>query len=368
MKIESYRDIHRGGTDVSTKMMAAASIIAVLAVTPVAAQERSSATLKVGAFGGAFTAAQKKYVGDIFTQTTGIKVQYVDGPASDLIAKLIASKGREPPFDVVYLEKDVRDDVMDLKLFAKLDSKIVTNLEFLYDEAKNPDGFGPGMAFYSVGIAYNKEKFAAAGIPAPTSWRDLWNPKLAGRVAIPDLVTSYGREFLVAATQLQGGNESSAEKGVKYISEIKAHSYFQASAPVAAQFVSGDVWAAPWINAQTWRLIDRGVPLGYVIPTERGIGNVDTIDMAANTKMPQEAQLYINMVLGPLAQMGNATDNPLGPTNKLLAPILNHYPEIAKRFPSSPEDLKKLYLVDWPAYQPHREELVQLWNRIVTSK
>jgi putative spermidine/putrescine transport system substrate-binding protein len=343
-------------------------ICACLSIGSGVAQERVSGTLKVGAYGGTFTAAQKKYVGDLFTQQTGMKVQYIDASATDLLAKLIASKGRKPPFDVVYLETDVRDSAVNLGVFGKLDPKLVTNLRFLYPEVLNQNGYGPGVSLYSVGIAYNVKKFAEAGIPPPKSWNDLWNPKLAGRVAIPDVTTSFGREFIIAAARLKGGDEKTPEQGIDYIAKIKAHSYFTSSAQVAAQFQSGDVWAAPWINARTWGMIDKGAPLRYVIPVEGGIGNVNTIDMAAGTEFPAEAQTYINLALSPLAQLGNATDNPLGPTNRLLAPVIREYPEMAQRFPASPEDLKKLYLVDWAAYFPHREKVVDLWNRAITGK
>ena len=343
--------------------LVALGLISILA-GPAHAQDRGDVTLRVASYGGAFTAAQRKYVGEIFTQKTGIKVQYIDGSSSEEVAKLMASKGREPPFDVMYMVKDERDAALGLGLLARLDPSIVTNLKYLYDEAKNPDGYGPGIAFYSVGIAYNYKKFEAAGIPAPTSWRDLWNPKLAGRVGIPHPQLSYGREFLLAVTKLLvGGDESTPEKGVDYISQIKAYSYYTSSAPLTAAFGSGDVWAAPMINAQTWRLIDMGQPLRYVIPQEGGVGNLDTIDLVAGSPHPKEAQLYINMTLSPLAQLGNATDNPLGPSNKLLVPILEQYPEQAQRFPSSPADLKKLYMPDWLKFLPHRDDVIDYWNR-----
>jgi putative spermidine/putrescine transport system substrate-binding protein len=67
--------------------------------------QQSDITLKVGNFGGVFTAAQKKYVGDVFTARTGIKVEYIDANPVAHVAKLIASKGREPPYDVVYVDE-----------------------------------------------------------------------------------------------------------------------------------------------------------------------------------------------------------------------------------------------------------------------
>lgn len=335
------------------------------------AQQLSDVTIRVANYGGGFTAAQKKYAADILTQRTGIKVQYIDGTARDFLAKMIASKGREPPFDVVYLEQDIQADAIEAGVIAKLDPQIVTNLSMLYDEAKQKDGYGPGMIFYSVALTYNYQKFKEAGVPEPTSWADLWNPKLAGRVAVPDLAQIMGRQFLIAATRLQGGDEHSLDaltKGIDHIATLKAHSYYTSSATLTAQFQSGEVWAAPWINGRSWALIDRGAPIRFIVPKEGGFGNLNTIDMVAGTKFPKEAQAYINAVLDPLAQLGQANDTPYGPTNKVLAPVLAAYPDLAKKFPSSPADLKQLHIVDWEAFKKVYPQVIDLWNRKVIAK
>ncbi|MGE3149095.1 MAG: ABC transporter substrate-binding protein [Pseudorhodoplanes sp.] len=341
--------------------LAAAALAVTTMATVAVAQE---ITLRVANYGGVFTASQKKYVADIFTQRTGIKVQYIDGNPADHLAKLIASKGREPPFDIVYAEDDVQARGIEAGVLMKIDPALISNVKFLYDEAKNKQGYGPGLLFNSIGIAYDVEKLKAAGIPEITSWEDLWNPKLAGRVAIPDLSTIMGRSFLVAATRLAGGNESSLEKGIDKIATLKAHSFYTSSAALENQFRGGEVWAAPWINGRAWGMIDKGAPMRYVIPKEGGIGFIAVIDVVAGTKHPKEAMAYINAVLDPLGQLGQANETPYGPTNKSLAPVLADYPELSKKFPASPADLKALYLPDWTTYNKNAEKAFDLWNRM----
>jgi putative spermidine/putrescine transport system substrate-binding protein len=335
------------------------------------AQPKSDVTIRVACYGGGFTAAQKKYAGDLYTQRTGVKVEFIDGTARDFLTKMIASKGRQPPFDVVYLEQDIQVDAIEAGVLMKLDPAIVTNLAMLYNEAKQPAGYGPGLIFYSVGLTYNTKKFADAGIPEPTSWADLWNPKLAGRVAVPDLAQIMGREFLVAAARLKGGDGQTLAgltKGIDYIAELKAHSYYTSSATLTAQFQAGDVWAAPWINGRSWALIDGGAPIKFIMPKEGGYGNINTIDVVAGSKYPKEAMGFINQVLDPLAQLGQANETPYGPTNRTLAPVLKAYPDLAKKFPSSPEDLQKLHMVDWDAFKKVYPQVQELWNRKVIAK
>ena len=78
--------------------------------------------------------------------------------------------------------------------------------------------------------------------------------------------------------------------------------------------------------------------------------------------------MFLNFVLDPLAQLGQANEIPYGPTNKTLAPVLAAYPELAKKFPASPDDLKLLYVPDWRVVNPQFEEWVEQWNRKVTNQ
>lgn len=327
-----------------------------------------SVTLQVGCYGGAFSNAEIKYAGEPYTTRTGVKIEWISANPSDHLAKMIASRGRPSPYDVVYLDDDIEVEAIAAGVLGKNSESEVPNLKFLYDEAKNKDGYGPAMNFYSIGIAYNEAKFKAAGIPPPTSWADLWNPQLAGHIAVPTLENTMGHGLLVAAEYLAGGDESTPEKGIAKIAEIKAQSYPGSSAVIDALMSSGDVWIAPWLNGRTWGLIGRGVPLRYVLPKEGGYFGMTTIAVAASAQHRKEALDFINDVLGPLSQLGMVSEIPYGPTNKLLAPVLAAYPDVAKKFPSSPEDIAKLKVIRWDVFHREYAHAVDLWNRMIASK
>jgi hypothetical protein len=91
------------------------------------------------------------------------------------------------------------------------------------------------------------------------------------------------------------------------------------------------------------------------------------IDLVAGTKHRKEALAYINAVLDPLPQLGLANELPYGSSNKLLGPIFAAYPELSKKFPSSPEDLKQLREIDWPVFNRVLPRAVNLWNRQVAK-
>lgn len=332
------------------------------------AQDKREITLRVGNYGGAFTATQRKYVADLYTRRTGIKVQYIDANPADHLAKMIASRGREAPYDVVYLDVDIQVSAGKAGVIEKMDPKIVTNASLLYDEAKNKSGFGPGLFFYSTAIAYNTAKFKEAGIPAPTSWADLWDPRLAGKVMIPDLSTSMGRSFLIAAARLNGGDEKNLAKGIEKIAQLKYHSIYTSTVQLEALLPTGDVWAAPMADGRAWGLVDKGVSVAFVRPKEGSVMQMGTLDVVKGSKLTKEAFEYINTALDPYPQLGQSYEIPYGPTTTLLAPVLSHYPDVSKKFIASLKDLKEAYVPDWKAYVENQGEVLDLWNRQVVRK
>jgi putative spermidine/putrescine transport system substrate-binding protein len=344
---------------IKTTMVALLGIA--LSLSPAMAQQEI--TLKVASFAGPFGEALQKYAFELFTKRTGIKVEVVYANPADHLAKMIASRGREAPFDIVSLDDDVTAAAKDAGLYAKLDPAIVTNLKHLYPEGKDKDGMYATMFYFSLGIAYNKDKLKAAGVPEPKSWNDLWDPRLAGHVSVPDIVNIQGRDFIIQMARLNGGDESTPEKGIDKIAQIKAHSYYTASSTLQAQIESGDVWMVPWNNMRSAAMADRRLPIGFVIPTEGSIGNTDTVGLVAGSRYPKEAQMLINYILDPFAQLGMSKLLPTGPSNSLVEAIVRADEELARKAPATPEAHKALYLPDWTVFNKNLKKATDYWNR-----
>ena len=237
--------------------------------------------MRVASFAGPFGEGLQKYSGDLFTKRTGIKIEYIYGNPADHLAKMIASRGREAPFDLVAMDDDVNSLAVEAGVLGQIDPTIVTELKYLYPEAVDKDRRYAALFFFALGIAYNKDKFKQAGIAEPTSWKDLWDPKLSGHISIPDIVNIQGRDFIIQTAKLHGGGEDTPDKGIDQIAKIKAHSYYTGSNTVQAQLESGDVWVTVWNNMRAGAMAERGLPIGFVMPKEGTIGNTDTIAMVA---------------------------------------------------------------------------------------
>ena len=327
--------------------------------------QTSNVTLKVATFGGHSGEVEKSYIGDRMTRVTGVKIEWTHGNPSDFFAKMMAARGRQPPFDVVLLDNAVQDAAIKAGVLAKLDPELVPNLKNLYPRARNPQGYGPYAILYSIGIVYNKDKLKAAGIAEPTSWADLFNPKLAGHISIPDMSLPQGADFVMKMAQLNGGSEADVLPGLKKIAEIKANSYYTSSATLGEQLASGDAWMSVWTSGRAWAMIKQGYPVGYVIPKEGSILGIDTVDMVAGTAHPKEAQQFIDMQLDALGQLGWAVEMSYGPSNATLQSVFAAYPELARTMPSSEADLAKLYSPNWDIYNANLARATDYWNRNV---
>jgi putative spermidine/putrescine transport system substrate-binding protein len=347
------------------KHLTAAAVALAIATSGASAQQQSNVTLKVASFAGPFGEALQKYAFDLFTRRTGIKVEVQFANPADFLAKMIASRGREAPFDIVCLDDDVTAAAIDAKVLGKLNPAIVTNLKHLYPEAVDKDGYGATLFYFSFGIAYNKEKLKQAGIPEPKSWKDLWDPRLAGRVSVPDIINIQGRDFVIQVARMNGGSEATPDMAIDRIAEIKAHSYYTASNTLQAQLESGDVWVAPWNNMRAAAMADRGLPIGFVTPSEGAIGNTDTVNLVAGSRYPKESQELINAMLDPFAQLGMAKMLPTGPSTKLLAAVIEADPEWASKAPVTPEAHRALYLPDWAVFNKGLKKATDHWNRVI---
>ncbi len=322
-------------------------------------------TIRIATNGGDFQQFENRYLTTRFTAETGIQVVPIANNPPNQVQKLIASRGRPVPFDIAGLDDKTQPEAIGAGVLQKIDPKIVTNLSMLYDAAKQPDGYGPAELFWSWGLMYNAKAFEENGIPPPASWLDLWNPKLAGKVAIADIAGPGGVDFVLKIAQLTGGNEKNLAPGLQKIAQLKVQSYYSSSNDVRTKLTSGDVWAAPWNNGRSWNLIDAGFPGRFTYPREGGFLHTSTIDVVAGTKVAREANLYINYVLDPLFQLA-LLYFPYGPVNKSLEEVLTDYPGLSEKVPTG--HLKELSVPDWNTVFADYAGLVDQWNRVVVSR
>lgn len=341
-----------------------------LAPDEVGAQTFKGVRLRVAHFGGTFTEAQKRYVGEPFEQMTRAQVEWIASNPADNFAKLKARAGLEPPFDVVIFDEPFVSLVVEQGLVERLDAANVPNLKDVYPQAMVPGNHGAGVIFFSLGIIYNAQKFKEHGIPEPTTWKVLWDPRLAGRVGTQGLDSTAPKYLVAAAAIALGDQPTDWGRAIDEVAKIKFHSFSATVADLMAKLTSGDVWAAPIVNGRAWSLIDKRLPLKFVLP-DNGNGTRGGLERSAlvipkGTRNKAAAEALINLVLSPAAQLAQAIDNPYGPTNKRLEKLLAANPAIAQRIPASAADIQGAMTLKWtPATVARFPDYLERWRKTV---
>ena len=217
-------------------------------------------TLRVATWGGATRDGLRDYVASELVKR-GANVEFVIGSPQDNLAKLIAAHG-QVPFDVMEFLGTMRPEIEGRKLLAKLNLANIPNAKGLHF-APPSDDMVPTWITEEM-IIYNKKAFAENGIPPPQSLTDLRNPKLAGRIMIPDIASGGGIEAVGAFALAAGGDETNIAPGLKLINELPNVRFWKSGGEVITQFKSGDIWVAIAHAGWALRTAKAGVPVATV--------------------------------------------------------------------------------------------------------
>src|SRR5207244_13054102 len=104
---------------------------------------------------------------------------------ANIMTKLISAPRQEAPFDIMQTMDNLLPELVDGGFIENLYLKKIPNVSML-----NPNYYDANRVMVWIteeGIVYNAAKFKEAGIPPPTKYADLGNPKLKGKVSVPDI-------------------------------------------------------------------------------------------------------------------------------------------------------------------------------------
>lgn len=335
----------------------------------VSAQQRETKftgqTLRVATWGGTWVDAIKKTVGQRFEALTGAKVTYVLGNPVDYVTQLIAARGVNVPFDVAYTDGGTQTDLVQQSLLEKA-VPIVTDPKGF--KPLHP-GYSPGAHLWYLGIAYNTKKFEELGLRSPSSWNDLWNPKLAGRVSVPDITTSMGIPMVATAAAAAGKRWDDVEAGAKKLSELKLYSVYKSSSQMQNDFAAGNIWVAAATDGRAWQLAEGGKPVSFIVPTLPGAnrpGWVDFmfVDVVKGTPKPELAKIFQRIAHGADIQVAVANETSYSPI--LRAAVEQLYRENPGKWKHRwpiPDVWDQVETIDWSVALPLMPRAVDLFNR-----
>lgn len=319
-----------------------------------------TATLYVAGAGGSIEQAYKTKVIPGFEKQHDVKVVYVAGNSTEVLAKLQAQKGRQQ-INVAIMDDGPMYQALQQGLCGKLDDAPV--YKDLYPIAHlSPEATGVGIA--ATGIGYNEEAFKKRGWAAPDSWESLKDPRFKQLLGLPPVTNTYGLHTLVEMARLRGGSEKDIEPGFRALKdEIGPNVLAWVAAPgeMDGMMQNGDIVMAVYGSGRALSLQDTGFPLKFVYPKEGAIALQLSACAVTPNAQPELSQQFIQYVLAPESQASLAKAIGFAPVNQTVK--LGE--EEAKRMPYGPEKVSALIKVDWETINQQRSEWTARWNRTV---
>ncbi len=342
----------------------AASVPAVLAQAP--SRPKLESEVVFGGYGGTLEKMARQDLIPPFEKATGIKVTLVVGTALSNFAKVQAARNR-PEMDIYWSNELTHAAGKKLGLYEKLDPKVVTNLAHVHDIARDPDNVGVVSSLIATGIHYNTKKLQEAGIPAPTAWNDLWDPRLKGKLAFYAFGIAYSQDFLVLMARLHGGSEDNIQPGLARIKQLRANGNLVAFATTPAELdnllVQGTAWMTVNGSIRAYIMQSQGAPMDFAYPREGAGFFANYFDVVKNGPHPNAAQAFVNYLLGVEAQTV-LSKHFYGPINKNV-----RLPDdIARKVPYGAERLSSLVKIDRNKMNQSLDAWAEAWNREIEAK
>ena len=185
------------------------AVVLLLAVGPAA---WAAEPLVVSVWGGNWKDTIERVVAKPFTAKTGIPVEFEVGGTIDRLAKARVAKG-SPLVDMTFTTTHVGRLYISDGLFERLDMAKIPNAKEIAPEAvRSPYHIGGWVYVYTLVYRPDLVKEEI------TRWSDLWKPSLRGKIAMPDFDPSH---IITIAALMEGGNESSWQKGQERLRQLK---------------------------------------------------------------------------------------------------------------------------------------------------
>jgi putative spermidine/putrescine transport system substrate-binding protein len=340
--------------------------LAIAASVPTAAAAQEEKEVVIAGYGGSIEQFMRNDIIPEFQKKTGIKVTYLVGTAFTNYAKVAAARNR-PNVDIYWSNELTHVAGKQQGLYERLDPKIVTHLPDIYDVAKDPDNIGVGSYILATGIVYNSKALKDAGIPPPTSWNDLWNPKLTGKVALYTFGVAYSQDLVALMARQAGGTEKDVRPGIDKIKSLRASGnltqFASSPAELDNSLVQGQSWMSVNGSARAFMLKEQGAPIDFAFPKEGAGYFTNYFDIVKNAPHPKAAQIFVDYLISPEAQVRIAKGTVAAPVNKKV-----QVPDSLKGQIPSQEQIQHMVRIDRVEMNRQLDQWAAMWDREIEAR
>jgi len=318
-------------------------------------------------FGGSLETLFRDKITPAFEKATGIKLKYVVGTALSNYGKVLAARNK-PDIDVYWSNELTHAAGKQQGLYAKLDPAIVTHLPDVLKVARDVDDIGVAVFLIATVIQYNTQAYAEAGIPPPTSWNDLADPRLKGRVALLNFNVAASQDLLVIMTRLAGGTEADVRPGLAKIKALKDSGNLVSFASTPAELDNMIVQKQAWVTVQSsprpLMLKQKGAPVDAAFPKEGAGFFTNYFDVLKGAPHAKNAQILVNFLISPEIQRLIAEEAVAISIQKGV-PVPK---ALEGRMSADEQGLSKMIRIDRATMNRDLDKWSEMWNREIEAK
>jgi len=340
-------------------------LLGLIGAAAVAAAAEPTGEIVVMGYPGAFQDNYTKTVIEPFMKAhPGVKVIYnAAGNSAQMLGLLRAQKAK-PEADAVIMDFSVSRVGNKEGLFEKFDAASVPNFADVYDEARMPDGWGPGITFDNLVMIYNAELVK----PAPTGIKDLLDPANKGKIAFSPAPNVIGIALQIVVDKHLGIDyKGTTDPAIETLKKIAPNvQTWQATPDNYTMAINGAISYGIGWNARAQLYSDKSDgKLKSIVMQDGGVLDMDTINLVAGARNKSATLAFIDYALSAEPQERLAQIMYYGPTNKKAKLA----PELLARTSSAPATLQKMLPVDWDYVASVQDQWSDRWRReVVTAR
>lgn len=292
-----------------------------------------------------------------FQELCGCELVFETGNNGDRLNK-VAARGGEG-VDVIFLADAFSQQGIDQGLFLEIDKSKLSNIDALYDLAKDPQGgYGPAYTIGRAGIVYDTAK-----VQPITSWSDLWREDLKSSITLPGITTTAGPMVVVRAGAKAGVDAFADEDGAfKAVEELKPNvvKNYNTGSEMVNLFSTGEVTVAVAQDFTMGQLKAAVPTLVWAELAEGDIATVNTLNIPKGSKNVDLAYKFIDFMLSKDVQQIQAEQAVDAPVRK----DVELTPEQAAIWTYGADVIAKLQLVNYKEMVAKKAGWVDRWNEI----
>lgn len=246
-----------------------------------------------------------------FEDETGIKVVYDMFETNEEMYPIIEAGGVK--YDAVCPSDYMIQRMIQNNLLAELNLDQIPNYKEIGPEyLEIAKGFDPESRYTvpycwgTTGLIYNTKRLEELGVPAPTKWEDLWNPKLKGEILMQNsLRNAFAAGLKIKGYSLNSTNRDEIAEARDLLIEQKPLVQAYVIDQVRDKMIGGEaavgvIYSGEMLYIQN-AAKEQGVDydLEFALPEEGTSYWMDCWVIPANAEHKENAEKWINFLCRP---------------------------------------------------------------------